>query len=33
MLSPPPRKPTFLVFTPFQSPAQQFIRRCNPFIL
>ena len=31
MFSPP--KPTFSVFTPFQNPAQQFIRRCNPFIL
>ena len=32
MCSAPP-KPTFSVFTPCQTPAQQFIRRYNPFIL
>ena len=29
----PPSKPTFSVFTPCQNTAQQFILRCNPFIL
>ena len=28
-----PPEPTFSVFTHCQNPAQQFIRRCDPFIL